>query len=90
MKAIQVKYMPATNTRGARVKAMAEGVPSITVAYDYSGHELAFREVARDMARKYHWRGAYACGWLADGSAVYVNAHAHEFIVDAPMFEVTA
>jgi hypothetical protein len=35
MKAIETKYLPATNTRGARIKATA-GNMSATVPYDYS------------------------------------------------------
>lgn len=33
MKAITTKYIPPTNTKPARIKAMAEGVPAITYSY---------------------------------------------------------
>ena len=36
MKAIQVKYLPCTNTRGSRWKAFADGGNQITLPYDYA------------------------------------------------------
>jgi len=39
MKAIQVKYLPATTHRSSRWKAFAEGGWSATVSYDYEGSE---------------------------------------------------
>ena len=40
MIAIQTKFLPSTNTRGARVKAWASGRPwSVTISYDYSGSD---------------------------------------------------
>ena len=40
MIAIQTKFLPCTNTRGARVKAWASGRPwSVTISYDYSGSD---------------------------------------------------
>jgi hypothetical protein len=35
MKAIQVKYLPVTHTKGSRWKAWAFGGLSVTLSYDY-------------------------------------------------------
>ena len=48
MIAIQTKFLPCTNTKGARVKAFATARPwSVIIPYDYSGsHEMPhFRAV---------------------------------------------
>jgi hemolysin activation/secretion protein len=40
MIAIQTKFLPCTNTKGARIKAWASGRPwSVTISYDYSGSD---------------------------------------------------
>lgn len=59
MQAISTKYLPATNTRGSRVKASSASGLSVTVPYP---HELS------GMAC--HWEAAKALvaklGWEAD------------------------
>jgi len=54
MKAIQVKYLPATNTKGTRLKATANGVKPITVPItvprDYA---LNVDEQAEQLATDY-------------------------------------
>jgi len=47
MKAIQVKYLPATNSKPSRWKAWAFGGEQITVSYDY---DLDENENARAAA----------------------------------------
>jgi len=39
MKSIKTKYLPATNTSGARIKATAGGM-SVTVPYDHSKSDV--------------------------------------------------
>lgn len=39
MKAIQIKYLAPTNTKGSRIKAMASGVKPITVSFNYSKND---------------------------------------------------
>jgi len=39
MKAVETKYLPATNTRGSRIKATADGM-SATVPYDHSKSDV--------------------------------------------------
>ena len=54
--AIHTRYLPATNTRGARVKASTHRgtghVWSVTVTYDHDGRE---HERAADALRAKHW-----------------------------------
>lgn len=53
MKAIETKYLPATNTRGASIKATAGGMQA-TVPYDYSlgNVELHF-EAVKGLVKKH-------------------------------------
>ncbi len=69
MKAIITKYLPATNSRGSRIKASAEGVPSLTIPYP---HELSGAAVhaaaAVALCRRMGWGGTLASGGLPDES----------------------
>ena len=67
-KAIETKYLPATNTKGARIKAIAEGNNSITISYDYglnpaTNHHLA----ANALCEKLNWVGHYIQGETKNG-----------------------
>lgn len=64
---IQTKYLGATNTRGARIKAGCE-VLSITHPYDYAldGFDN-HKAVARELARELKWPGHYYAGDLGNG-----------------------
>lgn len=53
MQAIITKFIPATNTRGARIKATA-WAGSVTVAYDYSG-DASHRRAAQALCEKMGW-----------------------------------
>ena len=67
MKAIITKYMPATNTRGSRIKAMAEGVASLSIPYP---HELNSEEghlhAAKLLCERMDWKGNLVSGGLPD------------------------
>jgi len=56
MIAIQTKYMPATNTRGSRIKAWTSNGHSVTVPYP---HELSFEKAyfwaVRELVAKYNF-----------------------------------
>jgi hypothetical protein len=69
MKAIITKYLPATNTRGSRIKASAEGVPSIVIPYPYelSGEEV-HKRAALTLCAKYGWNHSLVGGGLPDQS----------------------
>lgn len=85
MKAIETKYLPATNTRGSRIKATCER-GSITISYpsDLSGdavhiaarQKLIEKFLAEDKARygEAHnpWSDPMVCGQLANGHYVHV------------------
>lgn len=73
MKAIQVRYLAATNYRGTRVKAFAEGGFSVTLARDY---ELTFdgnaRVAAQALIDKMKWNSKInGSGYLPNGDAVF-------------------
>lgn len=64
MKAIETKYIPASNTRPARIKAYAEGVKPLTMSYDGDGNGHAKAAVA--LARRMGWTGTLVSGGKAD------------------------
>ncbi len=76
MKAIEVKYLPCTNYKGARVKAQAEGGNSVTVSRYHEkldqleGLELS-HQVAIMLCGKMGWPTELIGGSLKD-SDVFV------------------
>lgn len=61
MQAITTKYLPATNTKGARIKATCEA-GSVTISYPYSGDEQNTHwQAAQALIAKLGWWGEYAC-----------------------------
>ena len=57
MLAVTTKYIPATNTRGSRIKAEADKF-TVTIPYphDLNGHEVHFRAVAALIEKhKLNW-----------------------------------
>lgn len=69
--AIATKYMRATNTKGARVKATAWG-GSATVPYDYELDVPDAHRVAADaLIAKLGWTGTYAQGGNVEGTGYY-------------------
>jgi len=65
MKAIVTKYLPATSVKGSRIKASAEGVPSVIISYPHEAHE-PHREAALALCRKYKWGEDIVGGGLPD------------------------
>jgi len=70
MKAIQTKYLPCTNSRGSRIKAIAEGGDkphTITIPYP---HELSGMDchaaAAVALCQKMNWGGTLIGGGLPD------------------------
>ena len=73
MKAIQIKYLPATNTKGSRLKAIAYGGLSLTAPFDYEATDGGERNLAEAFCAKYNWSfKALHDGSLPDGSTVFV------------------
>ena len=69
--AIATKYLPATNNRGARIKATAWG-GSATVPYDYALDVDRNHKAAADAPiAKMGWKGTYAQGGNVEGTGYY-------------------
>ncbi len=77
MKAIETKYLPATDRRGTRIKAYAEGGNSITVGRyndritQLDGEALC-KEVAIMLCEKMNWPTELLGGGKANGDYVFV------------------
>lgn len=67
MKAIITKYIPASNSKGSRIKASAEGVGSIYLSYPHEAHEPHL-EAAKALCAKYNWPANLIGGGLPDKS----------------------
>lgn len=86
MQAITVKYLPATNYKGSRLKAFCEA-GSLTVDYDHGAANPYF-DVAKALARKLKWTGHLIEGGTSKARvyvfmpAQYVDAiqAGHEFV----------
>ena len=75
MQTITTKYLSATNTRGARIKAThTGGFTSVTEGYDYAlNNEDNHMVVAHMLAQKLGWDATYVGGHTKDGM-VFVDA----------------
>ena len=63
MKAIITKYLPATATKGARIKATDGDLNSLTLARHYDlDCKDDFRRVAEALRDKMNWKGNLAQG----------------------------
>jgi hypothetical protein len=73
MQAIVVKYLPATNTKGTRLKATCKS-GSVTVGYPYGlGGSEGLRFAADALCAKLHWNRQYLVqGTLPNGDEVFV------------------
>ena len=73
MKAITTKYLPATNTKGARVTAFDGDGNRVTISYS---HELDGVDVhiaaARALCEQMGWRNSLYSGWQRPGVYVHV------------------
>lgn len=72
MKTIRTKYLPATDTKGARIKASAEGVPSIVISYYDGDGKNPHAVAAKKLKDKMGWQGKMIGGGNADGSMTWV------------------
>lgn len=72
MKAIQVKYLPATNTKPSRLKAMAEGVKPLVRTFngDWASNN-PFHEIAVALCKREEWSGDLCSGGLPNGDRVF-------------------
>jgi hypothetical protein len=76
MKAIRTRFLGPTDTKGARIKAMAEGVPSITRAWEYAlTADQNHVDAAEQLAHVYGWLplgSSFASGTLPNGDMCHV------------------
>ena len=74
--AIETRYLRATDTKGARIKATA-AAGRATVPYDYELDVPDAHRVAADaLIAKMGWQGTFAQGGNVKGDGYYfVNAH---------------
>ncbi len=71
MKAIQTKYLPPTNSRGARLKADDGDGNSVTIPRDHAlSHEEAHKAAAKALCDKMMWGEPTGFGMLG-----YVGVH---------------
>jgi hypothetical protein len=78
MKAIWTKYIRATEKRGARVRAEAEGVKPLTISYWNDDHAHAAAALA--LARREGWTGTLIEGGRPDAVGdvfVFADGRAH-------------
>ena len=72
-KAITVKYLGPTKTRGARVKASAGGTGNVTLPFR---HDLSMEQnvaaAVDELLLRYEWDNSYVLGVLPDGTYVAV------------------
>ena len=73
-KAILVKYLPFTNHKPSRVKAIVHQKVSITVSVsEYASNDEAILAAAKAIAKSLCWRGKYIKGTLPNGDVVFVE-----------------
>lgn len=72
--AIETKYLKATNTKGARIKATAWG-GSVIISYDHALTTSGAHKAAADaLISKFGWTGTFAQGGNVKGDGyVFVN-----------------
>ena len=71
-RAILIKFLGATNTKGTRIKASVVS-SSVTVPLDYgAGQEQRIRQAVDSLLDKLEWSGEYIIGVLPSGDYVAV------------------
>ena len=80
MQTISTKYLSATNTQGARIKATHTGnFTSVTAGYDYSlNSDENHLSIALLLAQKLKWHGSsFIGGHTKKEGMVWVNDNPH-------------
>ena len=82
MQAITTKFLGATNTKPARIKATSCSGISVTVSYDYGLTEIQEHvQAVIALCKKLNWtdRGKFFMGGTADGyCAVFTDSDSFE------------
>jgi len=73
MQIIKTKYLPATNTRGSRIKATNSGGVSATIPYPYelSGIKCHAKAV-HEVNKKLNWSGQMVGAEIKDSQYVFI------------------
>lgn len=81
MQTINVKYLNATDTLGARVKATTSGGHTLTAARDYAlDFDQQAAKVARELKHKMEWFSPMVGGHTKDGMTfVFVKS---DFVIE--------
>ena len=80
MQTIETRFIPATNTKGERVKAIASGGGgSVTLQWSYSGQTVDCHfEAVKALCLKLGWLGKFVAGSTKKGFVwVFVESHGH-------------
>lgn len=73
---ISTKYLPATNTRGSRIKAMTTSGISKTVGYKYElNTDQNHIEAAKALFNELDWKGEIAVGATPKGYTFTMISH---------------
>ena len=78
MEAITVKYLAATDTKPARLKATCnsfKGSAVIPFPHELSGL-AAYSRAAEALCHSFNWHGPLAGGWTGRGSAAFLLSNA--------------
>lgn len=67
MQTVQTRFLPATDSRGARIKAFSEAWPrGVTVAFQFLGHEREHATAVLAFLKARGWHGLWVGGGAAD------------------------
>lgn len=85
MKTISTKFLPATDTKGARIKAVAagtEGKISLTVSYSYGlGEVQEHAAAAVALAVRMGWSGFSLVAGATDSGYVFIPSNSDRFSI---------
>lgn len=73
MQAIQVKYLPATNTKCSRVKAWSYSGKQAIIPWDNAINDgKNFANAAMELLKKLDWQGAWIGGELPNNDWAFI------------------
>jgi hypothetical protein len=79
MQAIQVKFLPPTNIKPARVKAWGFSNYQAVLNWDFNIDDSTnIENAARSLLKKLNWRGPWQGGQLPGGNYAFVSISGQE------------
>lgn len=89
MKAIETKFIPATNVKGSRVKATEPDGKSVTLSWEHGLNSMQNHQAAAvALCRKMKWGGTLATGELKSSYVHVFVATAHGHPLSDDVFSV--